>query len=332
MRGAELDLSARIASMKRNIARSLLAVACLLPLIAFGQPYPSKPIKFIVPYPPGGNTDIVGRTFAQKLSERLGQPVVIENRGGAAGSIGMAVAAKSPADGYTLVIGDLGSLVIAALSNPALSYKPQTDFAPISLVTAVSIVVTVNPKSPDNTFEELLARAKANPGKLTYGTSGAGSPGHLAMEMLRAMTKTEMVNVPYKGGALAVTDLLGGQIDMVVDGSAFAQVKGGKLKALAVTGPRLPALPDVPGIGESVKGYEFTNWWGILAPVGTPPDAIKRINEELTAIAALPEIKDRLTGLGLGAQSSTPQQFADHLKSETDKVDKIVKSANIKFE
>ena len=318
--------------MIRRLVGWLVIAACITPLVAFAQTYPSRPIKFIVPYPPGGNTDIVGRTFAQKLSERLGQPIVIDNRPGAAGSIGMAVAAKSPADGYTLVIGDLGSLVIAAFANSNLPYNPQKDFAPIGLVTAVSIVVTVNPKSPDNTFDELLARARANPGKITYGTSGAGSPGHLAMEMLRAITKVEMVNVPYKGGALAVTDLLGGQIDVVVDGSAFAQVKGGKLKAIAVTGPRLPALPDVPSMSESVKGYEFTNWWGILAPVGTPPEAVKKINDELTAIAALPEIRERLTGLGLAAQSSTPPQFADHLRSETEKVDRIVKGASIKFE
>ena len=318
--------------MKCTIARSLLAIICLLPLFALGQSYPSKPIRFIVPYPPGGNTDIVGRTFAQKLQERLGQPVVVDNRGGAAGAIGMAVAAKSPADGYTLVIGDLGSLVIAAFSNPNLPYKPQVDLVPVGMVSSVSVVVTANLKSPDNTIDDVIARARANPGKITYGTSGAGSPGHLAMELLRSMTKVDMVNVPYKGGAPAVTDLLGGQIELVVDGSAFAQVKGGKLKALAVTGPRLPALPATPSIGETVKGYEFTNWWGILAPAGTPAEAIKRINDELTAIAALPEIRDRLTGLGLSAQSSTPQQFADHLKSETEKVDRIVKTANIKFE
>ena len=322
----------------RHIVRTFL-VACaswtIFPgasLPATAQPYPNKPIKFIVPYPPGGNTDIVGRTFAQKLSERLGQPVVVENRGGAAGTIGMAVAAKSPADGYTLVIGDLGSLVIAAFSNPALPYKPQVDLAPISLVTSVSILVTANLKSPDNTLDDVLARARANPGKITVGTPGSGSPPHLAVELLRSLGGINVVNVPYKGGAAAVTDLLGGQVDLVIDGTAFAQVKGGRLKALAVTGPRLPALPDVPSIGESVKGYEFTNWWGFLAPAGTPPDAIKRINEELTAIAALPEIRDRLTGLGLAATSSTPQQFADHLRSETEKVDRIVKAANIKFE
>ena len=322
--------------MKSNLLRSLVALAFVAAWVASpnasAQTYPSKPIKFIVPYPPGGNTDIVGRTFAQKLSERLGQPVVIENRGGAAGTIGMAVAAKSPADGYTLVIGDLGSLVIATFSNPNLPYSPQKDLAPIGIVTSVSIVVTANLKSPDNTIDDLLARARANPGKITYGTAGAGSPGHLAVELLRSMTKVDLVNVPYKGGAPAVTDLLGGQVDIVVDGAAFAQVKGGRLKALAVTGPRLPALPDVAGIGESVKGYEFTNWWGILAPAGTPPEAVKKINEELTAIAALPEIKERLTGLGLAAQSSTPEQFADHLRAETEKIDRIVKAANIKFE
>ena len=318
----------------RTLLSSTLSLLALAPLVqsAWGQAYPSRPLKFIVPYPPGGNTDIVGRTFAQKLSERLAQPVVIENRPGAAGSIGMAAAAKSPADGYTLVIGDLGSLVIAAFANPNLPYNPQKDFVPIGLVTTVSIVVTVNPKSPDKTFEDLLARARANPGKITYGTSGAGSPGHLAGELLRSIAKVEMVNVPYKGGAPAVTDLLGGQIDVVIDGSAFAQVTGGKLRALAVTGPRLPALPDVPGIGESVKGYEFTNWWGILAPAGTPPEAVKRINDELAAIAALPEIKERLTGLGLAAISSTPQQLADHLRTETEKVERIVKTASIKFE
>jgi len=310
----------------------LLIAAALLPSLAAAQAWPSKPIKFIVPYPPGGNTDIVGRTFAQKLAERLGQPVVVDNRGGAAGTIGMAVAAKSPADGYTLVIGDLGSLVIGAFSNAQLPYKPMTDLAPIGIVTSVSIVVSANLKSPDNTIDDMLARAKANPGKITYGTAGPGSPGHLAFELLRSITNVDIVAVPYKGGAPAVTDLLGGQVDVVVDGAAFAQVKGGRLKALAVTGPRLPALPDVPSIGESVKGYEFTNWWGILAPAGTPPDVIKRVNDELTAIAALPEIRDRLTGLGLAATSSTPQQFADHLKAETEKVGRIVKTANIKFE
>lgn len=295
------------------------------------QPYPSRPVKLIVPYPAGGNTDIVARLYAQKLAERLGQPVVIDNRGGAAGSLGMGIAAKSPNDGYTLVVGDLGSLVIAPLANPGVGYALK-DLAPISVVASVSIVVTVNPKSPDNSFAEFLARARAQPGKLTYGTGGVGGPGHLAFELLRSMTGVEILHVPFKGGAQAIAGLLGEQVDIVVDGTAMAQVKAGRLKALAVTGPRLPALPEVPGIGETVNGFSFTNWWGVLAPAGASAEAIKRINEELTAIAAMPEVRDRLRDLGLAAQSGTPQQFADLVRSETDKVARIVKDAGIKLE
>lgn len=309
----------------------LVAMAGLTSVGAIAQPYPSKPIKLIVPYPPGGNTDIVARMYSQKLSERLGQPVVIDNRGGAAGAIGMAAAAKSANDGYTLVVGDLGSMVIAPIANPSAGYT-QKDLAPIGLVSSVSIVVSANPKSPDNNFADFLARAKAQPGKLTYGTGGVGGPGHLAFEMLRSMTGVDILHVPFKGGAQAITGLLGEQVDIVVDGTAIAQVKAGRLKALAVTGPRLPALPDVPSIGETVNGYVFTNWWGFLAPAGSPPDAIKRINDELTAIAALPEVRDKLRDLGLAAQSSTPPQFSELIRTETEKVARIVKDAGIKFE
>ena len=299
---------------------------------AHAQAYPSRPIKLIVPYAPGGNTDIVARIFGQKLAERLGQPVVFDNRGGATGTLGVGVAAKSPNDGYTMVIGDLGSMVIANHAIPNRPYDPVRDFAPIALVSSVSIVVTVNPKSPSSNFDDILKRARAQPGKLTYGTSGIGSPSHMAMELVQSMTKAELVHVPFKGGAQAVTALIGEQIDMLVDGAAFGQVKGGRLKAIAVTGPRLPALPDTPGVGETVKGFEFTNWWGFLAPAGTPAEAINRLNEEFKQIAALPEIRERLSGLGLAARTSTPQQFAEHLQTETEKIGRIVKSANIKFD
>ena len=319
--------------MTKTLSWLLLSIAaCLGSAGALAQPYPSRPIKLIVPYPPGGNTDIVARAFGQKLGEALGQPVVIDNRGGAAGALGMGIAVKSPNDGYTLVVGDLGSLVISVVSNPNAGYQPQKDLAPISLVASVSIVVTVNPKSPDTTFAQFLARARAQPGKLTYGSSGIGAPGHLAFEMLRSMTGIDVVHVPFKGGAQAVSGLLGEQVDIVVDGTAVAQVKAGRVRAVAVTGPRLPALPEVPGIGEIVNGFSFTNWWGILAPAGAPPEAIERLNKELTAIAALPDIRERLSGLGLAAQSSTPQQFADQIRSETDKVARIVKDAGIKLE
>jgi tripartite-type tricarboxylate transporter receptor subunit TctC len=318
--------------MTRLLAIAGVLTALLGANLASAQPYPNRPIKLIVPYAPGGNTDIVARIFGQKLSERIGQPVVFDNRGGATGTLGVGLAAKSPSDGYTIVIGDLGSMVIANHAIPNRPYDPLRDFAPIALVTSVSIVVTVNPKSPSGHFEDILVRARAQPGKLTYGTSGIGSPSHMAMELVQSMTKAELVHVPFKGGAQAVTALIGEQIDFLVDGAAFGQLKGGRVKAIAVTGPRLPALPDTPGIGETVKGFNFTNWWGFLAPAGTPIEAINKLNEEFKQIAALPEIRERLAGLGLAAQSSTPQQFADHLRSETEKIARIVKDANIKFE
>ncbi len=295
------------------------------------QPYPSKPIRFIVPYPPGGNTDIVARLYAQKLAERLGQPVVIDNRGGAAGTLGVGLAVKAPNDGYNIVVGDLGSLVIGPLANPAVGYTYK-DLAPVGLMATVSIIVSANPKSPDASLADFLARAKANPGKLTYGTGGVGGPGHLAFEMLRSMTGVDILHVPFKGGAQAITGLLGEQVDVVIDGTAMANVKGGKLRAIAVTGPRLPALPEVPGIGETVKGYSFTNWWGVLAPLGTPPDAIKRLNDELVVIAAMPEVKDKLRDLGLAAQGNSPQQFGEWIAAEAEKIARIVKDANIKLE
>ena len=312
--------------------RRVLLAACLLPIVASAQTFPSRPIRLIVPYAPGGNTDIVARIYSQKLAERLGQPVVIDNRGGAIGTLGVALAAKSPNDGYTIVIGDLGSMVIANHAVQGLPYQPQKDFAPIAMVSSVSIVVSTHPKSSFNTFDDILTRARAQPGKLTYATSGSGSPGHLAMELVRALTKVDVLHVPFKGGAQAVTALLGEQIDFLVDGTALGQVKGGKLKAIAVTGPRLPALPDTPGIGETVKGFSFTNWWGFLAPAGTPAEVVNRLNDEFRQIAALPDVRERLSGLGLAAQSTTPQQFAEHLRSETEKVERIVRDANIKFE
>ncbi len=318
--------------MTRILPRLTLCVtACLWTALASAQAYPTHPIKLIVPYPAGGNTDIVARVYSQKLAERLGQPVIIDNRGGAAGTLGVSAGAKAPNDGYNFVVGDLGSLVIAPLTNKNVDYKPQKDLAPVGLLAAVSIVVTVNPKSVDKTFAEFLARAKAQPGKLTYGSAGVGGPGHLAFEMLRSMTGLDILHVPYKGGAQAVAALLGEQVDIVIDGTAIANVKAGRLNALAVTGPRLPALPDVPGIGEFIPGYNFTNWWGILAPAGAPAEAIKRINAELVAIAALPDVREKLRNLGLTAQSSTPAQFADQLRSETEKVQRILATPGIKL-
>jgi len=317
--------------MQRLLTLVALGASLAMPLAGAAQPYPDKPIRFIVPYPPGGNNDIVARIYAQKLSERLGQSVVIDNRGGAAGTLGVGLAVKAPHDGYTVVIGDLGSLIIAPLANPAVGYSYR-DLTAIGLMATVSIVVSANPNSPDNSIGDFIARAKAQPGKLTYGTSGIGAPSHLAMEYLRSRTGVEILHVPYKGGAQAVAGLLGGQVDIVVDGAAMAQVKAGKLKALAVTGPRLPALPDVPGIGETIADFSFTNWWGLLAPVGTSADVVKRLNAELNTIAVMPDVRDKLRDLGLAAQGDSPLQFADRLRTEAERVARIVKDAGIKLE
>lgn len=318
--------------MQKMLATMMTGLAlALAPLVGSAQAFPDKPIRFIVPYPPGGNTDIVSRLYAQKLAERLGQPVVIDNRGGAAGTLGVGLASRAAPDGYTIVVGDLGSLIIGPLAQGNVGYTYK-DLTPVGLMATVSIIVSANPKSPDKNIGDYLARAKAQPGKLTYATSGVGAPGHLAMEYLKSMTGADILHVPFKGGAAAVTGLLGEQVDIVVDGAAMAQVKAGKLKALAVTGPRLAALPDTPGIGETVKGFEFTNWWGVLAPAGTPPDVVTRLNSELQAIAALPEVKDRLRDLGLNAKSDSPQQFADLLRTEAEKVTRIVKATGIKLE
>ena len=215
--------------MRNRLAGWLLGLAALAGTFmqagdATAQAYPARPIKLIIPYAPGGNTDIVARIFGQKLGERIGQPVVFDNRGGATGTLGVGLAAKSSADGYTIVIGDLGSMVIANHAIPSLPYHPIKDLAPIGLVTGVSVVVTVNPQSPLAGFEDLLARARAQPGKLTYGTSGVGSPSHMAMELVQSMTGVKLLHVPFKGGAQAVTAVIGGQIDFLVDGAALGQV------------------------------------------------------------------------------------------------------------
>ncbi len=318
--------------MQRTLLPLALLAASLAPIVALAQPWPSRPVKVIVPYPPGGNTDIIARAYTQPLAERLGRPVIVENRGGAAGMLGMGIAAKSPNDGYTIAIGDLGSMVIATFVNPALPYAPQKDFAPVSLLATVSVVVTVVPASPLGSIGDLLASARANPGKLTYGTAGIGTINHLAFEQLRRMTGVDMLHVPFKGGAQALTALLGGEIDVLVDGTAFAQVRNGRLKAIAVTGPRAAALPDVPSIGETVPGFASTNWWGFVAPAGSPAAAIDRLNEELRQIAAQPELRERLTGLGINPHASSPREFAELVRTETEKVGQIVREAGIKFE
>jgi tripartite-type tricarboxylate transporter receptor subunit TctC len=315
------------------LIRSGLFLACLVPALAAAQSYPTRPITLIVPQGPGGNNDIVARSFGQKLAERLGQPVIVDNRPGASGTLGSGIAARSANDGYTISIGDGSALIVAKHTQPTIPYDTLTDFSPIAKVATVSIVVTTQADSPYRNIQDVLTAAKAQPGKLTCGTAGVGSTGHLALELLRSTAGVDMLHVPFKGGAQAVTGLLGGQVDIIIDGAALALAKSGKIKPIAVTGPRLATLPDIAGIGETIKGFNFTNWFGFFAPAGTPEPIITRLNEEFRQIASTPEIRERLTGLGLNAeQRGTPQQFAEDLRQDTDKIARLIRDAKIKFE
>jgi tripartite-type tricarboxylate transporter receptor subunit TctC len=315
------------------LIRGVLLVSCMAPAFAMAQTYPVRPITLIVPQPPGGNNDIVARTFGQKLAERIGQPVVIDNRPGAGGTLGTGIAARSANDGYTIVIGDVGTMVIAKHTQPKLPYNALNDFSPIAVVATVSIVVATQADSPFNNIQDVITAAKAQPGKLTSGSGGVGSTGHLALELIRSTAGVDILHVPFKGGAQATTGLIGGQVDLMIDGAALMLAKSGKIKPIAVTGPRLATLPDVPGIGETVKGFNFVNWFGFFAPAGTPEPIIERLNQEFRAIANMPEIRERLTSLGLNAeQSGTPQQFIEVVQQDTEKIARIIKDANLKFD
>jgi tripartite-type tricarboxylate transporter receptor subunit TctC len=315
------------------LIRGVLLISCMLPMFAMAQTYPARPITLIVPQPPGGNNDIVARTFGQKLAERIGQPVVIDNRPGAGGTLGTGIAARSANDGYTIVIGDASAMVIAKHTQPKISYNVLKDFSPIAVVATVSAVVATQADSPYKNIQDVITTAKAQPGKLTSGSGGIGSLGHLALELVCSMAGVDILHVPFKGGAQAVTGLIGGQIDLMIDGAALALAKSGKIRAIAVTGPRLATLPDVPGIGETVNGFYLTNWFGFFAPAGTPEPIIERLNQEFRAIAKMPEIRERLTNLGLNAeQHGTPQQFTEVVQQDTEKIARIIKDANLKFD
>jgi len=278
--------------------------------------------------------DNVARTLALRLPDQLGQPVVIENKGGAGGNIGAEAAARSPADGYTLFIGFNATHGANQALFGKLSYDPVADFAPISLLAAVPNIVSVHPSVPVSSLAELVALAKARPGKLSYASSGNGTSTHLAAEMFKAAAGIDIVHVPYKGSAPAVADVIAGQVPVLVDSvaSSAAQVKAGKLKALATTSPsRLAVLPDLPTVAESgYPGFQSTAWVGLLAPAGTPRAVIEQINAAVLKVMALPETRDRMAGFGAEITTSTPEQFGAHIRSEMAKLGKVVREAGIK--
>ncbi len=314
---------------------AFLTVAVAGPVTGQGS-FPSKPIKLIVPYPPGGGADIFARTLSQKLGENLGQQVIVDNKAGANGIIGTDMVAKSAPDGYTLVLGNIGPNAINQAIYPALPYDCVKDFAPVALTGYTAHILAVNTKVPVSNVAELIALAKAQPGKLTYASSGIGGSPHLAGELFKLMTGTNMVHVPYKGASPGNTDLIAGQVDLTFNTlpPLLQFAKTGKIKALAVTGAkRASALPDVPTIEESgVKGYDVTTWYGVLAPAGTPPEVVARLNAEILKTLKTPEVYQKLQGQGFDVDTSTPEAFAALIRDEVDKWKKVAKEANVKAE
>ena len=314
------------------VTAALLAAA--LPAAAQNN-YPNKSVRFVVPFAPGGGTDIIGRIIAQALGEALGQPVVVDNRGGAGSTLGTEIVAKSPADGYTLLFGNI-SLAFNATLYQKLSYDAQRDLAPITLAAVQPNIVVIHPSLPAKNLREFIDLARANPGKYNYASAGVGSGTHLAAELLKMLTKTNLVHIPYKGTGPALNDLVGGQVNMMVStfASALPHVKSGRLRALGVTTTkRSPAAPDVATLIEGgVAGFDYSTWYGVFAPRGTPKPIIDKLHATTHKVLAREEIKNRLDGQGVDAIVNSPAEFAAYLKSETDKWGKVVKATGAKGE
>lgn len=295
--------------------------------------YPTKPVRLVVPWPPGGGTDVFARVIGQKLGERLGYTVVVDNRPGASGNVGAEMVAKLPPDGYTIMLA-----TITLATNPSmyktLNFEPLKDFAPITLVAGVPHVLVVSPTLAANSVKDLIALAKAEPGKLNYASAGNGSPFHLAAELFKSLTGTTIVHVPYQGGGPAITAVIGGQVQLTFGNlvAVLPLVKGGKLKALGVTGAtRSAAAPDLPTIAEEgVRGYDFSSWFGFFAPGKTPKAVIAKLNQEIVHILKTPEMKNRLTQDGADVIASTPHEFSAYLASETRKWEQVIKQAGIR--
>jgi len=322
--------------MKKALFALLLALPALTAPSAMAQQYPSKPIVLVVPFAPGGTSELISRLVAQKLTEGLGQQVVLENRPGAAGNIAMEQVARAAPDGYTLILGHIGTLAVNPAMFPKLPYDAIKDFAPVSLIAAVPNIVTVNPAVPAKTLKEFLDLARAKPGSINYGSAGNGSAGHLAMEYLKRIAKTDMVHVPYKGTGPMLTDLLAGQTQATFTGSSplIPHIKSGKLRALAVgSAVRIPSLPEVPTIAESgFAGFETSQWYGIIAPAKTPPAIIQKLSLEIAQVMKQPDVIARLSGDGTVMIGSTPNEFAAYISKEMKRWGEVVHDANIKAE
>jgi tripartite-type tricarboxylate transporter receptor subunit TctC len=315
----------------------LLAALCVLSMgNAAAQAWPSKPIKWIVPFAPGGTTDILARTVGEKLSVALGQPVVIENKPGAGGGVGADFTAKAAPDGYTIMGGTISTHAINASLYSKLPYDPVKDFVPITLIARVPNLLVVNPDIPAKNVTELIVLLKANPNKYTFASSGNGTSQHLSGELFKSMAGVEMQHIPYKGSPPALQDVVGGQVSMTFDNitTAWPLAKAGKLRPLAVTTAKRSAIaPEVPTLAESgLPGFEVGSWQGVFAPAGTPPDIVKRLNVEIVKILNSPDVKEKLTALGAEPVGDTSEQFSAYVKSEVVKWSEIVKKSGAKVD
>jgi tripartite-type tricarboxylate transporter receptor subunit TctC len=319
--------------LKTTLSGCTLVALFLLSTYTWAQSYPAKSIRLIIPFAPGGTNDIVGRLIGQKLGEIFAQQVVPDNRGGAGGTIGMEVAAKAAPDGYTIVIGHIGTLAVNPTLYSKLSYDPVKDFAPITLVSKLPNLMAINPTVPAKTVAEFIALAKSRPGKLSYGSGGTGGAGHLATEYFRLLTHIDLVHVPYRGTGLAVVDVISGQLDMVMAGvpAIVPHTRTGKLRALGVSGPtRLSILPDIPTIAESgAPEYEATQWYGMLAPAGTPSAVIAVLHAGLVKALASADVKERLAADGAEPFVTTPDEFSAFMKREIARWAPVIRKAGL---
>lgn len=298
------------------------------------QSWPTRSVRLISPFAPGGGADITSRAVAQKLSVTLGQQVIVDNRGGAGGMVGVDVAAKSPPDGYTLVMGTIGPIAINPSLLSKMPYDPLKDLVPISQAAVAVNVLVVHPSLPAKSVKELIAVAKARPSDLNYGSSGSGAADHLAGELFNAMVKVKMAHVPYKGGAPAMLDLMAGNVQLVFStlSTATGAIESNRVRALAVAGSkRFEGMPDLPTMSEAgLKGFEVNNWYGLFAPAGTSKDIIERVSTEAARALSQPDVKKRLLDAGIIAMSSSPESFAAYTRAETAKWSKVIRDANIK--
>lgn len=322
---------------RRSLIHSAFGITAAAVLPVWAQaPWPAKPVIYIVPFPAGGTTDILGRLVAQKLGPALGTSIVIDNKGGAGGSVGSEIAARAPADGYTMLGGTISSHAINVSLYPKLGYDPVKSFAPVALIGSNPVVLIVGQNSPFKTLQDVLAAAKAKPKTISSASAGSGTSQHLSLELLGFKSGTQFIHVPYKGSGPAIADVIGGQVDMMFDTTVVAgpHIQSGKVRALAVTSAkRLESLPNVPTVAESgVPGFEVVSWQGIFVPAGTPRPIVEQLHTEILKILQQPEMQDRLKALGMQPSAMTTDQVAAFQKAEVEKWAQVIKAANIKLE